>query len=93
MLPPLCWSSRDFGYPEIFSWPSCIAALFLFYIPFCAVIRRHQRWILARRHGAIEKMTLEEAYAIKSRMADEFPVVFAAATNSVFVKVAYSTYY
>ncbi|KAI1349829.1 hypothetical protein F5Y01DRAFT_326829 [Xylaria sp. FL0043] len=44
--------------------------------------RQHEE----RNHGDVENMTLEEAYLIKTRVADEFPVVFSSAINFVFFK-------
>ncbi|KAI1114578.1 hypothetical protein F5Y14DRAFT_164761 [Nemania sp. NC0429] len=68
-------------------WPPAVVSLLLLYVPFSAAIRRHQLRVRARRHGSLANMTLDEAYAIKSRMAErEFPMAFSAALGSVFFK-------
>ncbi|GAP88901.1 hypothetical protein SAMD00023353_1700340 [Rosellinia necatrix] len=59
----------------------------LLYAPLCAIIRRHQKHRVVRGHGPIEKMTLEEAYAVKTWLAEhEMPLAFSAATNIAFFK-------
>ncbi|KAI1174110.1 hypothetical protein F4777DRAFT_409985 [Nemania sp. FL0916] len=71
--------------PQARSWVLWAIASLILYIPLCNAIRRHQRRRLTRKHGPLEKMTLEEAYAIKSWMAEhEFPRVFSAAMSLVF---------
>ncbi|KAI1739940.1 hypothetical protein F4680DRAFT_129186 [Xylaria scruposa] len=78
------WSFRglEISYPH--GWLFWTVASLLAYVPFCAVVRRRQ---MARRHGSPENMTLDEAYAIKRRLAEhDFPMVFSAAINSVFFK-------
>ncbi|KAI0876638.1 hypothetical protein GGS24DRAFT_488445 [Hypoxylon argillaceum] len=73
--------------PHAGSWGPWILGSVLVYIPFCTAIRRHQRQRATRRHGALENMTLDEAYAIKSWMAEhEFPRTFSAALDGVFFK-------
>ncbi|TRX91246.1 hypothetical protein FHL15_007851 [Xylaria flabelliformis] len=73
------------GYSR--SWFFWIIASLLVYVPLCVIVRRHQMRRMARRHVSRENMTLEEAYAIKCRLAEhEFPTVFSAAINSVFFK-------
>ncbi|KAI1277707.1 hypothetical protein F5Y07DRAFT_398260 [Xylaria sp. FL0933] len=44
--------------------------------------RQHEE----RSRGDVKNMTLEEAYLIKTRITDEFPVVFSSAINFVFFK-------
>ncbi|KAI1749194.1 hypothetical protein F4782DRAFT_313532 [Xylaria castorea] len=74
---------HESGYSR--SWLFWVVACLLVYVPFCVIARRHQMRRLARGHS--ENMTIEEAYAIKCRLAEhEFPLVFSAAINSVFFK-------
>ncbi|KAI0554306.1 hypothetical protein F4679DRAFT_353116 [Xylaria curta] len=83
MSSPL-WGPES-GYSR--SWLFWTVASLLVYVPLCAIIRRRQMQRMARRHSSPENMTLEEAYAIKCRLAEhEFPMVFSAAINSVFFK-------
>ncbi|KAI0455280.1 hypothetical protein F5B21DRAFT_514165 [Xylaria acuta] len=83
----LNWSVWGLESPHSRGWFFWTVASLLVYVPFCAVVRRHQLRRMARRHGSLANMTLEEAYAIKCRLAEhEFPMVFSAAMNSVFFK-------
>lgn len=66
----------------------------LLYIPLCITIRSRQvqKMIGRQESREIGNMTLEEAYSIKTRLAEqEFPLVFSAAMASVFFKVTYNT--
>ncbi|KAI1313721.1 hypothetical protein F5Y03DRAFT_105931 [Xylaria venustula] len=63
----------------------------IFYISYRIIVRRFKRLELDRErsHGDVDvaNMTLEEAYAIKTRIAEhEFPRVFSAAIGFVFFK-------
>ncbi|KAI0976461.1 hypothetical protein F4678DRAFT_417225 [Xylaria arbuscula] len=63
----------------------------IFYISYRIIVRRLYRLGLQRTSRRddvdVANMTLEEAYAIKTRIAeDEFPRVFSAAINFVFFK-------
>ncbi|KAI0427374.1 hypothetical protein F5Y09DRAFT_35308 [Xylaria sp. FL1042] len=58
----------------------------LLYILCRIAVRRFQGSHKARSRGDVETMTLEEAYSIKARIADEFPTVFSTAINFVFFK-------
>ncbi|KAH8167417.1 hypothetical protein CIB48_g809 [Xylaria polymorpha] len=83
----LNWSAWGVDSSHARGWLFLIVASLLAYVPFCAVVRRHQMWRMARRHSSLENMTLEEAHAIKCMLAErEFRMVFSAAMNSVFFK-------
>ncbi|KAI0103815.1 hypothetical protein GGR51DRAFT_523464 [Nemania sp. FL0031] len=72
---------------HIHTWLSWTLVLLFAYFPLCAVIRKHQRQRITRGHGPLQTMTLDEAYAIKSWMAEhEFPKTFSAAVGIVFFK-------
>ncbi|KAI1121027.1 hypothetical protein F5Y10DRAFT_282820 [Nemania abortiva] len=84
MSPHFSWS---LGNPHTGNWISWVLISLLLYIPFCEVIRRHQKQRMIRRYGPLETMTLDEAYAIKSWMSEhEFPKTFSAAIGIVFFK-------
>ncbi|RYC55605.1 hypothetical protein CHU98_g10602, partial [Xylaria longipes] len=83
----LNWPAWGFESSHPRGWLFWLVASLLLYVPFCAIVRRHQMQRTARRHGSPETMTLEEAYVIKCWLAEhEFPLVFTAAINSVFFK-------
>ncbi|KAI1161914.1 hypothetical protein F5B18DRAFT_418255 [Nemania serpens] len=66
-------------------WPAAVSLLV--YIPLSTAIRKHQLHMRARTHDSLANMTLDEAYAIKSRMAEhDFQMAFSAALGSVFFK-------
>ncbi|KAI0417061.1 hypothetical protein F5X98DRAFT_375183 [Xylaria grammica] len=65
------------------------ASPLIIYLLCCVALRTHQRrrGSSKSKHGDFSTMTLEEAYFIKTRIAEnEFPLVFSAALNSVFFK-------
>ncbi|KAJ3578816.1 hypothetical protein NPX13_g1748 [Xylaria arbuscula] len=71
-----------------------LASSLIFGILFYIAIRRLQKLgpqeedASKRSSDHPEAMTLEEAYRIKTRIAErDFPLVFSTATNSVFFKV------
>ncbi|KAI0468353.1 hypothetical protein F4859DRAFT_506202 [Xylaria cf. heliscus] len=64
-----------------------VVASILVYIPFSAVVRRHQLRHTVRTHASLANMTLEEAYVIKHWLAEhEFPTVFSAALKFAVFK-------
>ncbi|KAI0399174.1 hypothetical protein F4802DRAFT_590779 [Xylaria palmicola] len=82
------WPTWCLDDPQSRGWRSWIAVFILLYLPFCSIIRRHQRQLRARGYAPLgRRMTLEEAYNIKCQIAEhEFPTVFAAAMKFVFFK-------
>ncbi|KAI0541843.1 hypothetical protein GGR58DRAFT_510649 [Xylaria digitata] len=61
----------------------------LIYVLCCIAVRGHQRRrsLSRNKRSDFSNMTLDEAYSIKTRIAeDEFPMVFSAALNFVFFK-------
>jgi hypothetical protein len=80
------WGLESYGH-SLLSWASIIALL---YVPLCAMIRRQQirRTIGRQESRELETVTLEEAYSIKTRLAEhEFPLVFSATMASIFFRV------
>jgi hypothetical protein len=90
MPPHLNWYVWGLDNTHGRTWLICVVISLLLYVPVCAATRRRQRLHKEREDASAshEKMTLEEAYAIKTRLAEqEFPRVFSAAIGSVFFKV------
>ncbi|KAI1419163.1 hypothetical protein F5Y12DRAFT_287761 [Xylaria sp. FL1777] len=78
------WALETFYSRDWFFWLLISPLLYaLFYI----AVWRSQRKDQARMCSDFENMTLEEAYSIKTRIAEhEFPTVFSAAIKFVFFK-------
>ncbi|KAI0392325.1 hypothetical protein F5Y17DRAFT_477762 [Xylariaceae sp. FL0594] len=95
MAVPLNWPwSKLRSLESSFGWLPWGICILLVYTTLCITVRRRQMQKASRREEeALESrgdditMTLEEAYLIKTRLAEqEFPLVFSAAMASVFFK-------
>ncbi|KAI3320480.1 hypothetical protein HD806DRAFT_524815 [Xylariaceae sp. AK1471] len=87
MSPYLNWSAWNLESAHARSWLFGAMMSLLLYAPISIAIRRRRGLNTRGGYDSLKGMTLEEAYAIKSRLAEqEFPMVFSAAIGSVFFK-------
>ncbi|KAI0805339.1 hypothetical protein GGR55DRAFT_291179 [Xylaria sp. FL0064] len=80
------WFSQVLEAPYTSGAVFWLVVSLLLYVVWGIAMRKSKQQDEERSCSDVENMTLEEAYLIKTRIADEFPMVFSSAINFVFFK-------